>query len=144
MTKSGIYLRFFGPTGWTQFHEENKVVYHGPNREELIVSGTLIVGQSSAEELNHWKQVLLEQTFDVAKKSAAHPDLKIIRDLSPDPRVAEFESWTMRANTVQGDIVFYQSVICHQRGVVLITFEAPNVPESEKVYDAFLKTVQHN
>src|SRR3989442_1381670 len=103
MTKAGIYLRFTGPSDWTEFREGSRIVYHGPNREELIVSGSLITGEGPGEELEHWKRVLFERTVEMVKRTAADPDLRITRDLASDPRVSEFECWTMRTETAQGE-----------------------------------------
>jgi hypothetical protein len=94
MTKEGIFLRFTTPDGWTESTEGSRLVLQGPNREELIISGMLITGNGQAEESTHLKRVLFERTVEVVKKTAAHPDLRIIQDLKSDPRVSEFDCWT--------------------------------------------------
>src|SRR4051812_1872773 len=111
MTKEGIYLQFTGPTGWTEFHEGGKVVYHGPKREELLVSGTLVTGEGRIDEMEHWKMVLFQRTVEIVKKTAADPGLKTIRELEPD-RISEFDCWTMCSETINGDTLFWQSIIC--------------------------------
>jgi hypothetical protein len=142
MTNEGADFTFTSPSGWTEFRDGSRVVFHGRNQEELIVSGTQIAGRGDSAERLRIQQTAFKGAMQVVERSAAHPDLKVIQPLARDTRVAGLECWTILAQTSQGDTVFYQSVIGHMRGVLLITFEAPRSAESDRVYREFLRSIE--
>ncbi|HKR65557.1 MAG TPA: hypothetical protein VJZ00_17640 [Thermoanaerobaculia bacterium] len=44
--KRGFAFEFDPPLGWDDFVDSNRYVFHGPQKQELILSGNVIAGRA--------------------------------------------------------------------------------------------------
>ena len=138
LISSNIYLQF--PLEWHHFSKKSRHVFQSPNREEVIVSAYQIEGVGS----NLQRGVVLDQLFqnaaEAAKKAAAHPELRITKEFAEDSGCA-FPCWTIIARTFAEDIFFGQAVLRHTEGSLLLTYEAPNLKDTERDFRNLLKLI---
>lgn len=144
MTKIGTVFKFVTPNGWNQFQEGARHVFHGPNREELIVSVSLIQGIGTTGDLAAVQQRLFQNAEQSVKNAAAHPALKVTQPFQQKANVSKLECWTLQAQTQEGDTLFHQALFRDPRGVLLATFEAPNSTNSVTLFEQFLMSVEVN
>jgi hypothetical protein len=142
MMKIGTVFKFIAPNGWSQFQEGNRYVLHGPNREELIVSASLIQGIGTTGDLAAVQQRLFQNAEQSARNAAAHPALKVTQPFQQNASVLKIECWTLLAQTQEGETLFYQAVYRDPRGVLLATLEAPNTATTTNVFEQFVKSVE--
>jgi hypothetical protein len=141
MIKIGTVFKFAAPDGWQQFQENSRYIFHGPNREELIVSASLIQGIGTSGDREGVQQKLFQNAEQSVKNAAAHPALKVMRPFQREARASNVECWSLHAQTHEGDTLFYQSVCRGPRGVLLATLEAPNTSHSQNIFDQFINSV---
>jgi hypothetical protein len=60
MTIIGTVFKFAAPSGWSQFQDGNRYVSHGPNREELVLSASLVQGIGTTSDLTAVQQALFK------------------------------------------------------------------------------------
>lgn len=142
MMKIGTIFKFATPEGWSQFQEGNRHIFHGPNREELIVSASLVQGIGKTGDLAAAQQRLFKNAEHAAKSAAAHPALKVTQPFQEDRQASKVECWSLHAQTHDGGTLFYQAVFHDLRGVLLATFEAPNTARSIDTFEQFIKSVE--
>ena len=140
--KLGTTFIFAAPVGWKQLQEGGRHKFQGPNREELIVSGSLIQGIGTAGGLAAAQNQLFHNAEQSAKTAAAHPALKVTQPFQPDAQASKVECWTLHAQTNDGDTLFYQAVFRSPRGVMLATLEGPNTSGSVDAFDHFIRSVE--
>jgi hypothetical protein len=141
MTIIGALFKFVSPDGWQYFQEGNRYVFHGPNREELIVSASLIQGIGPTGNLATLQKELFINAEQSVRKAAADPALKVTQPFQREERVSNVECWSLHAQTREGDTLFYQAVCRDPRGVLLITFEAPYTTHAETIFQQVIKSV---
>lgn len=142
MTETGTVFKFAAPNGWGQFQEGSRHIFHGPNREELIVSASLIQGIGTTGDLAAVRERLFLNAEQSVKNAAAHPALKVTQPFQQDTSVQKVECWTLLAHTQEGDALFYQAVFRDPRGVLLATLEAPNTQDSAKAFEQIICSVE--
>jgi hypothetical protein len=141
MTKIGTVFTFTAPNGWNSSREGNRHIFHGPSREELIVSASLLQGIGTSDDLVAMQQRLFQNAEKSMKSAAAHPALTVTQPFQQDACVSTLECWTLRAQTHEGDTLFYQVVFRDPRGVLLATLEAPNTTSAANGFEQFIKSV---
>ena len=141
MIKSGIDITFAAPSGWQEFREGNRLVFQRTG-EELIISGSKIEGHGPEEEILPIKEQLFEKAVTAVKQAAAHPELRVTGPLKRDFSNQWLECWTLSAQTLSGDTLFYESIVRTGRSVVLITYEAPHTPDAAITYRDFIRSIR--
>jgi hypothetical protein len=142
MTKIGTVFQFAAPNGWTEIRDGSRYVFHGPNREELIVSASLIQGIGTRSDLAAVQQRLFQNAEQSVKNAAAHPALKVTQPFQQNSNVSKVECWTLLAQTQEGGTLFYQTVFRDPRGVLLATLEAPDTASAADAFVQFVKSVE--
>lgn len=142
MTKIGTIFRFAAPIGWAENQDKNSFVFHGPNREELIVSASFIQGIGTMTDLAAVQRRLFQNAEQSMKNAAEHPSLKVLQPFQQDSSLSKVECWTLLARTQEADTIFYQAVFRDPRGVLLATLEAPNTASSTSAFEQFVKAVE--
>lgn len=142
MLKIGLAFEFEVPDGWMEFTKGNSHVFQGPNTEELIVSGTRIEGVGSDAELEAIRHRILQNALESVKQAASHPELEVTRSLERDEKVRHLEYWSLTSQTADRGTLFLESVFLAERGLLLVTFEAPNTITSTALYDRFIQSVR--
>ena len=141
MTKIGAVFQFEAPSGWTEIREGSRHIFHGPNREELIVSVSLIQGIGTTRDLRVVQQRFFQNAEQSVKNAVAHPALKVTQPFQRDASASKIECWTLLAQTLDGGMVFYQKVFHDPRGILLATFEGPNTANGTNAFEQFAKSV---
>lgn len=142
MTIIGTVFKFVAPNGWRQCQQASRHIFHGPNREELIVSASLIQGIGTTGDLATLNQRLYQNAEQSVKNAAAHPALKVTQPFQQNASGSKLECWTLWAQTQEGDTLFHQAVFRDPRGVLLVTLEAPNTANAVNEFEKFLKSVE--
>ena len=140
MTKIGTVFQFAAPGDWTELRDGSRCVFHGPNREELIVSASLIEGIGTMRDMAAVQQRLFQSAEQSVKNAAAHQALKVTQPFQ-QTTVSKVECWTLLAQTHEGDTLFYQAVFRDPRGVLLATLETPNTTNAVNAFEQFIKSV---
>ena len=144
MIVRGTSLLYEIPDGWQYFRDGNRLVLQGPNKEELIISGSRAQGRDPEAGLAPVRERLFQMAVASVNHGASHPELTVTRPLERDLRNRGLDCWTLHCQTTSGDTLFLQSIIRTDDGVTLITFEAPNTPTSSETYETFIRSVCTN
>lgn len=144
MIISGTDLSYEIPIEWQYFSDGNRLVLQGTNNEEIIISGSSIQGDGTKADLISIRERLFQNAVTSVNNAATHPELTITDPLERDVSHQELECWTLRSRTLTGETLFIETIITTDRGVTLITFEAPNTPESEGIYLKFIRSIRPN
>jgi hypothetical protein len=122
----------------------SRFVYRGPQGEELIASGAILEGAGQAAEAQSAHDKLLNNALESVAKAANHPELSTVKPLREDEGAVAtpLRCWTIHSQTKAGDVLFSQAVVSNGMGVLLLTFEGPNVPEALARYRRLLKTIR--
>src|SRR5258705_326 len=123
MIRIGTVFKFAAPEGWQQFQESGRHIFHGPNREALIVSASLIQGTGTTGNLTAVQQKLFQNAEQSVKRAAAHPALRVTQPFQREAQASNVECWSLHAQTQEGDGLLYQAVCRDSRGILLVTFE---------------------
>lgn len=143
MIAEGLVFEFYPPDDWTSFREGNQYVFQGHNEEELIVSGQIISNADESDESRRLSNELLQKTLKVAENAVNHPDLAVIRELKKETSESnDFEVWTIYAQTIDKEVLFYEAVFSASQGVLLITYEAPNTEMSKHISSQIINSVK--
>lgn len=145
MTKRGFRFEFDVPDDWEQSKSGNQFVFHGPQEEELIVSGALLQGEGTEAQVAAAREQLIKNALQAVSNAAAHPDLVTIKDLRKDDNASgsDLDCWTIASQTKAGDVQFLQAALSNGWGVLLATFEAPSLPEATDFFRNFLRSVRN-
>ena len=141
MTDLGKVFKFEKPADWNQVQEGGRYIFHGPNREELIFSISVIQGTGTKNDLTAVQKVLFQNAEQSMKNAAAHPALMVTQPFNLDACVTNAQCWTLLAQTKEADTLFYQAVFLHTRGILFATFEAPNGAHQIQLFDLIIKSV---
>jgi hypothetical protein len=142
MLRRGLLFEYDTPDGWEEFRDGNQFIYHGPDEAELIVSGTVLQGTGSPEEISAQRHRLLDDATRAVRKAADHPELLAVKELRKDEGASALECWTMASETRDGLTLFSQAIVVTDVGVLLVTLESAKTPEAFEVFRRFLKTVR--
>ncbi len=142
MTRIGTVFQFAAPSGWAELRDGSRHVFHGPNREELIVSASLIQGIGTTRDLAAVQQHLFQNAEQSVKNAVTHPALKVTQPFQQNTSISKVECWTLLAQTQEGGTLFYQAVFRDPRGVLLATLETPNTASATNAFEQFVKSVE--
>ena len=87
---------------------------------------------------------LLKNAIESMSESASHPDLVIVKPLEEDGGAVTppLKCWTLHSQTKAEDVLFSQAAISSGMGILLVTLEAPNVPDALGTYRRILKGIR--
>jgi len=142
MTKISANFKFTIPSGWNEALEGERLIFHGPQKEELIISGSTLAGYGTVSELERLQRRSFENASQAVKNAANHSALKVMQDLHRESRVLKVECWSLISQTHDQGTLFHQFVFQSGRGVLLVTFEGPNTSELMTVIEQFLQSVE--
>lgn len=143
MIAEELVFEFYPPDEWTSFKEGNQSVFQGRNEEELIVSGQVILNADDSDESRQLSNELLQKSLTAAENAANHPDLAVIRELKKETlKSDDFEVWTIYAQTIDEETLFYEAVFSSFRGILLVTFESPNTGKSKQIFSQIINSVK--
>jgi hypothetical protein len=135
-------FEFDAPDGWKADQDGGRVSFHGPENEELIVSGSLLTGTGAPSEADALTAQLLENAKRGMRTAASHPDLEVVWDVRRDESISHIECWTTHAQTRDRAVMFSQAVVVRPGALLLLTFEAPNSLEHHQVLIGVLRSVR--
>jgi hypothetical protein len=135
-------FQFDVPDGWRAEQENGRLALHGPEDEELIVSGTVITKIEQGTDLAALTSELLENAKKAMRAATDHPDLQVIWPARRDPSIGQVECWTSHAETRDKGVMFSQAAVIGSGSMLLITFEAPNDLPHHEVLMKLLKSVR--
>ena len=141
MAKTGLLFEFDEPAGWSRFREGDRYVFHGPNREELIVQGVLTVGDGSPEQRKVAADRALQDAIDAATRTAADPALVLKQGLTKQLERPPLEVWSIDAVTQDASIRFLQAVASAPGGVLLVTLECAESPRALEIFRSFIGSI---
>lgn len=141
MIKKGFTFEFEIPNCWSETNDNDRYIYHGPNGEELIISGTIIKGKGTKCEFISIRERLFENAVRSVNNAASHPDLVVKTPLNKERDAFGIQFWTLHAESTDGEIVFLESILISDSAILLITFEAPNTSDSKSFYENFLSSI---
>src|SRR5579871_5574434 len=118
MNKIGTVFQFAAPDGWNELQESSRYVFHGPNREEMILSASLIEGSGESSALAAAQQGLFQIVEQSVKNAAANPALRITLPFQRIAHRSQLECWSLHAQTHDGNVLFYQGVCRGFEGVL--------------------------
>jgi len=130
------------PDGWEAQQGDGRLSLHGPNGEELILSGTVVSGSGPTENAESVTRQLLENAKKGIREAAAHPDLEPLWDVKPDHTIDHVECWSAHAQTKDHSTMFAQAAVVGGCAVMLITFEAPNRADELDLFTRFLRSIR--
>jgi hypothetical protein len=141
--KQGYAFEFDLPDGWTDDSRGQQDVAHGPRDEELIVSGSVITGPLSRNDLASVRDAVLRNAFQAVQEAASVPELTVTKGLAKEEHVTSgLEQWTIHAQTIDGGVAFLQGVIAADAAVMIATMEGPNEEPTAEAFQSFLKGVR--
>lgn len=144
MRQRGFRFEFEVPDNWRASRDGNRFVYHRPQGGELIVSGVILEGEASESEVVQMHDALLRNVIDSMSESAAHSDLVTVKALREDQGAVTppLKCWTLHSHTRAEDVLFSQAAVSSGTGILLVTLEAPNVPDALSTYRRILKGIR--
>jgi len=138
----GFRFEFEIPEDWKASRSGERHIFHGPRKEELIVSGALLEGAKEGPEAEATRQRLFQNATAAVEEAARQPELTVIKPFGREDGAARLPSWTLHAQTKEGDVFFSQAVLTSPAGLLLVTFEAPKTAESLGFYRQFLGSIR--
>jgi hypothetical protein len=142
MLRIGRHFQFDAPDGWQESREGARWVYHGPEGEELIVSGYFAGAGGSLLERRAFEEQLLANAMSAARKASTQEGFVSVIPLKPDEAVTEVRCWTFVSETRDKDAVFAGSVANGEGGTLLVTIEGAYGPEPLAILRKFLKSLR--
>ena len=137
----GLGLSFGVPPDWTQFKDGNRFVFQSPAREELIVSGRLIMGKGSEAERTAIVERVVENAREAALRTAADPELRVTFPLQEVACSGVSRIWRIDAESRDGAIRFFQAIVSHAHGMALFSYEAPLSQSAQDTFGNILHSV---
>lgn len=141
MTKIGNVFYFCPPDGWSESRDGSRYLFHGPDGEELIVSAVVIQGYGKTGDFERMQRALFKNAEQSIKAAASQSSLRVVRPFQRDTSVGSVEYWNLFTQTQDGKSLFYQAAFRDQRGILLLSYEAPNVGESVLTFKQVVESV---
>ena len=79
--KLGERFEYSAPANWTETRDGDRWVYHGPDTEELIVSGFFITQATSTNSPEEIEGALLANALEAARYAVEDSQLRILKSL---------------------------------------------------------------
>jgi hypothetical protein len=143
LLRIGTQFQFEVPDGWSESPEGSRLVYRGPQGEELIISSVVVDGHGPLVDRLSSEAQLLSNALDAAREGATQEGLVNTIPLRLDESGLEVPCWTSVSETPAKDALFLSAVARGDRGVLLATLEGPYAPELIGIFRAFLKSIRH-
>ncbi|HEY2585998.1 MAG TPA: hypothetical protein VGI81_09580 [Tepidisphaeraceae bacterium] len=130
------------PDGWTHANDANRLVCHGPNREELIATATRVQGNPVERELADLIERLWAHALKAATDATSHPEFVVTSPLVEDTRNPVLPLAIVRARTRDSAVLFCVVTARAEQSVLFVTFEASNDSTSVHSFDAFVDSLR--
>jgi hypothetical protein len=144
MLQRGFRFEFEVPDDWVVSRDGSRLIHHGPSNEELIVSGFLVEGTGTPEQISEAHQKLLDNATRAVTRAAGHPDLETFKPFREDEGAVNrpLRCWTIISQTTPKDVLFSQAIVSSGTAILLVTLEGPGTPEQISVFRRLLKTIR--
>jgi hypothetical protein len=143
LLRIGTQFQFEAPQGWTESHDGSRLVYHGPQGQELMISSYVSVGHGSPLARQSLEDQLLSNALEAARVAATQEGLVNTIPLRLDESGFDVPCWTSVSETPEKDALFLTAVARGDRGALLATLEGPREPGLIDVFRVFLKSLRH-
>ena len=143
MLRIGSQFQFEAPDGWSESPEGERLVYHGPQGQELIISSYVSVGHGSPLAKQALEKQLVSNALEAARAAATQDGLVSTVPLRPDETGLAVPCWTSVSETPEKDALLLTAVAQGDGGALLATLEGPREAELIDVFRAFLKSLRH-
>jgi len=140
--KRGFSFEFEPPSGWTEFEEGGRLVFHGPIGEELILSGWNVAGSATAQDISRTRERLVANAIASMERALETPDVEVAVPLHQGRTCGGLRRWTVQARTKDDRSQFFQSAIEGEQGVLLVTLEAPPSPHLSALFETFVSEIR--
>ena|SRR5437762_11329887 len=128
------------PANWTYVAEGRRLVCHGPDDEELIVSVSSVENAGGGPG-----DVFVDQLFENAliamRKTLADPELVVVRDVAIEPSSSVVCSLSV-ARTSDNSVLFSQFAFRSVAAVLFATLETGYSPRHMEIARSFLGSVR--
>lgn len=142
MKRSCFHFQFEIPDNWTEEKEGNQYRFSSPDGELLNITGYYIEkNEISGDTAKHLNQ-LYENAKEKAVKSVLDSKLNILTNQTV-PKIGDLLVWVLSAETKDKHTINLEAIIKGKRGVLLITFKAPNKSVSQETYNRFMQSVKN-
>jgi hypothetical protein len=135
-------FEFDEPLGWRTFTEGGRLVFQGPNGEELIVSGASVGGSGSASDYEGIKQALHASTLLALKRAVDTPELVVEKALSRWKTAGGLDVWSMEARSADGEVLLLQAAILSDTGTLVVTLEAAPIEANRNYFYQFCNQIR--
>jgi hypothetical protein len=106
------------------------------------VSGAIITGAGVVEAYESIRERLRKNAIVAMQDAASVPDVRITHPLREGTTPQGLRCWTLEAETKDRSIIFLQSALEGEGGVLLVTFEAPHGSLARTVFNEFIENVR--
>jgi hypothetical protein len=118
------------------------MVFQGPNKEEMIVSGAVMEGADTADVYRATKNALHANAISAMKRAANIPELILDAPLRQATTAGGLPYWTVGSHSTDGEVSFLQAAVLSDDGALLVTFESPLSDQAVHVFDQFVQAVR--
>ena len=133
-------FEFALPANWTYLAEGQRLICHGPDGEELIVSVTA-VKNARGEVGDVYVDQLFENALVAMRKTLADPELVVVRDVAIEPSSSVACSLSV-ARTSDNSVLFSQFAFRSVAAVLFATLETAYSPRHMEIAKSFLGSVR--
>lgn len=140
MQRFGKVFEWDAPDGWCETAARGRFRYDGPQGQALIVSGRVLEGESTPEELASLRVRLLEVMLEAMRKAADDPELELILPLHREDHALPCH--TLGSKTRDGASLFLQAAVEHERGVLLVSYEAALIADEVARFGAIIRSIR--
>jgi hypothetical protein len=128
------------PSDWTYFAESGRLVCHGPDDEELILSVST-AKNARGEVGDVYVDQLFENALRAMRKTLADPELVVVRDVASEPSCSVACSLSV-ARTSDNSVLFSQFAFRGVAAVLFATLETAYSPSHMQIARFFLGSVR--
>lgn len=143
LKRQGFFFEFEISDDWEESRRGGQLVYHPKDGGELVVSGRIIEGIGSVDELNAIRDRLCREAINAILEAASHPELRMKSPLSQQVTNGGLDAWVLHSETAARDVCFSQAVVCGERGILLVTFESPRTGDQPERFSAFVDGIRY-
>jgi hypothetical protein len=140
--KRAFAFEFDPPDRWQESQDGSRLIFHGPDNEELIVSGAAISGSGEAADYETVKRRLHDNAITAMKRAVDTPELIVDSPLREISAVEGVKLWTIESRSTDGQVVFLQGAVLSDIGALLVTLEAPPNDSERALFRDFLRRVR--
>jgi len=130
------------PDDWRDDSDAQRQVFHGPEGEELIVSGAGVEGTSGPDERALLSERVLGNALDALTSMLDGPGLRRATPALATTVHNKCQFWRGEARSNDGATFFGGVVACDENAVLMLTFEAPFSEQRAAEFGRLLGTIR--